>query len=105
MGNENIKRAVGIAALATAFVAATSRLSLAETVITFDDIPAYQGNDINDVIREEYAHLGVHFNSDGRHSGIVRLGISQGDPGNWKLEGTNGPQFLGHNSHGPSVTP
>jgi hypothetical protein len=69
-------------------------------ILTFDDIPAHQGNNINDVIREDYAYLGVHFNSDGRHSGIVRLGISQGDPGNWNLEGTNGPQFLGHNSIG-----
>ena len=71
-----------------------------QLILTFDDIPAYQGNDIDDVIREEYAHIGVHFNSDGRHSGIVRLGLSQGDPGNWNLEGSNGPQFLGHNSYG-----
>ncbi|CAB4603268.1 unannotated protein [freshwater metagenome] len=28
--------------------------------------------------------------------GIVR-GVSQGDPGNWGLEGTDGPQFLGQN--------
>jgi hypothetical protein len=74
--------------------------AIAKIVLTFDDIPAYTGNDINDVIREEYASLGVHFNSDGRHSGIVRLGLSQGDPGGWSLEGSNGPQFLGHNSLG-----
>lgn len=30
----------------------------------------------------------------------VREGLSQGDPGNWGLEGTSGPQFLGFN--GPS---
>jgi hypothetical protein len=69
-------------------------------ILTFDDIAAHQENNINDVIQEECAHLGVHFNSDGRHSGIVRLGLSQGDPGNWNLEGTNGPQFLGHNMYG-----
>jgi hypothetical protein len=73
-------------------------------ILTFDDIPAHRGNNINDVIREEYAYLGVHFNSDGRHSGIVRLGISQGDPGNWRLEGTNGPAFLGFNSYSYSLT-
>jgi hypothetical protein len=72
----------------------------ATIVLTFDDVPAHDGNDINDVIREDYAHIGVHFNSDGRHSGIVRMGLSQGDPGGWLLEGTNGPQFLGHNFHG-----
>jgi len=71
-----------------------------ETVLTFDDIPAYEGNNIDDVLREEYAHWGVHFNSDNRHSGIVRGGESNGDPGNWDLDGTNGPQFLGHNSSG-----
>ena len=71
-----------------------------EIVLTFDDVRAHQDNEINDVLREEYADRGVHFNSDGRHSGIVRLGLSQGDPGNWNLEGSNGPQFLGHNSFG-----
>jgi len=71
-----------------------------QVVLTFDDIPAHEGNNIEDVIREEYAHFGVHFNGDGRHSGIARLGLSQGDPGNWNLEGSNGPQFLGHNSYG-----
>jgi len=29
---------------------------------------------------------------------IVWGGNSNGDPGNWNLEGTNGPAFLGHNS-------
>jgi hypothetical protein len=71
------------------------------TVITFDDVPAIRlGNNLSDVIREEYAGLGVHFNRDGRFSGIVRMGLSQGDPGNWDLEGSNGPQFLGHNVYG-----
>lgn len=68
--------------------------------LTFDDIPAHTGNESSEVIREDYAHLGVHFNSDQRHGGIVRGGLSNGDPGNWDLEGTNGPQFLGHNSFG-----
>ena len=70
------------------------------TTLSFEDIPSYGGNSLSDVIREEYAHLGIHFNSDGRHSRIVRKGVSQGDPGNWDLEGTNGPQFLGQNSYG-----
>jgi hypothetical protein len=70
-------------------------------VLTFDDIPARAySNDISDVITEQYTHLGVHFNTDGRHGGIVRFGLSQGDPGDWSLEGSNGPQFLGHNVYG-----
>jgi len=70
-----------------------------QIVLTFDDIPSHTGNDTGDVIRTEYADLGVHFNGDGRHSGIVRQN-GPTDPGNWDLTGTNGPQFLGHNSYG-----
>ena len=92
----------------TSFLVVTVLFALASTpvvpgtccagvILTFDDVSAYEGNNIDDVLREEYAHLGVHFNSDGRHSGIVRGGESNGDPGNWDLDGTNGPQFLGHN--------
>jgi len=80
--------------------ASKSRSSAGEIVLTFDDIPAYTGNNIDDVIREQYSSLGVHFNDDGRAGGIVRAGISNGDPGNWKLEGTNGPNFLGQNIYG-----
>lgn len=38
--------------------------------------------------------LGVTF--DGFNSGTFG-GIGNGDPGNWGLNGTNGPQFLGNN--------
>lgn len=87
---------------AALLLAVWGQMSRAEMVIlTFDDIPAHKyGNDISVVITDEYARLGVHFNSDGRHGGIVRLGLSQGDPGNWSLEGSNGPQFLGYNMYG-----
>ena len=70
------------------------------TTLRFDDLPAKDDNNTSDVIREEYSGFGVHFNSDGRHGGIVRAGVANGDPGNWDLDGTNGPYFLGHNSFG-----
>lgn len=45
--------------------------------------------------REQYAGLGVHFTAT--DDGSVWHGLSQGDPGGWGLEGTNGPAFLGFN--------
>ncbi len=45
-----------------------------------------------------YSALGVLFNPD---TTGVYPGLSHGDPGNWGLEGTNGPDFLGFN--GPYV--
>jgi hypothetical protein len=63
--------------------------------ITFDEFRA--GNN-NVPITALYSYLGVTFIAT--NSGIWE-GLSQGDPGNWGLEGTNGPQFLGFNgNHG-----
>lgn len=59
--------------------------------ITFDEFPA--GNH-NTALTGLYASIGVTFGSD--NSGIWS-GISQGDPGNWNLEGSNGSAFLGNN--------
>jgi hypothetical protein len=81
-----------------------ARSHAANVVLRFDDLPAKTDNNLSDVIREQYSAFGVHFNSDGRHSGIVRAGLANGDPGNWNLNGTNGPNFLGHNSFGLTGT-
>lgn len=66
----------------------------AAVTITFDEFPAT--ND-NNPITTEYAGLGVTFGSD--NAGTWG-GLSAGDPGNWDLEGTNGPAFLGNNDGG-----
>jgi hypothetical protein len=60
-------------------------------IINFDEFPA---NNSNVPITTLYAPVGVIFDSD--NSGIWD-GLSNGDPGNWGLEGTNGPAFLGNN--------
>jgi hypothetical protein len=62
-----------------------------EITITFDEFPA--SND-NVALTNAYAGLGVTF--DTRNSGVWD-GISNGDPGNWGVDGTNGPNFLGNN--------
>ncbi len=63
------------------------------TVITFDEIPPANGN--FGFLTEEYAALNIHFITT--DDGSIFGGISAGDPGNWDLEGTNGPAFLGFN--------
>jgi hypothetical protein len=62
-------------------------------VITFDEFPPANAN--SGFLTTEYASLGITFvtTDDGSTFG----GISGGDPGNWDLEGTNGPAFLGFN--------
>ena len=61
--------------------------------ISFEEIPAQ--NTIFATLSEEYAHLGVHFSSN--DDGSTWDGMSNGDPGGWELEGTNGPTFAGFN--------
>lgn len=70
------------------------------SVITFDEFAPANNN--NSVLTEEYAALGIHFitTDDGSTWG----GNSQGNPGNWGLEGTNGPAFLGFNGSSYSLT-
>ena len=59
--------------------------------ISFDESAASNNNV---AVTSQYSSLGVVFGSD--NSGTWG-GISKGDPGNWGLEGTNGPAFLGNN--------
>ena len=69
-------------------------------VITFEEIPPANGN--FDFLSEEYATLGIHFITT--DDGSIFGGLSVGDPGNWDLEGTNRPAFLGFNGSGYLLT-
>lgn len=76
--------------------AALAALSLCTTPcfaesIDFEDLPA--ANDSSQTLGEEYAHLGVHFETT--DDGATWNGMSDGDPGNWKIDGTEGPTFAG----------
>ena len=53
------------------------------------------------VVDNAYSGLGVSFNPSDQN---VCEGISNGDPGNWGLEGTNGPDFLCFNGNNPGYT-
>jgi hypothetical protein len=81
-------RALLLFALASLLISAAS---LSATTINFDEFPA---GDNGIAITTLYSYLGVTF---GPTNAGVWEGLSQGDPGNWGLEGTNGPQFLGFN--------
>ena len=72
------------------FLLASSSIAGAGT-ITFDEFPATDNN-----VALTYAYSGEGVVFDSRNSGTLE-GIAQGDPGNWTLNGTNGPQFLGNN--------
>jgi hypothetical protein len=68
-------------------------------VIRFDEFPA---DNINGGLPAgRYSSLGVTFvtTDDGSTVG----GIANGDPGNWKLNGTNGPIFSGFNGDSYSL--
>lgn len=69
-------------------------------VITFDEIPP--ANDNSGFLTEEYAALGIHFITT--DDGSIWGGLSDGDPGSWNIEGTNGPAFLGFNGDSYSLT-
>jgi hypothetical protein len=64
------------------------------TVITFDE---FSPTNNNHALTTAYA--GIVFGGD--NAGTWG-GLSQGDPGSWLLQGTNGPQFLGFNGSGPT---
>jgi hypothetical protein len=72
----------------------------ANEVISFEEIPAHNTNFA--ALGEEYAHLGVHFVAT--DDGAIWDGVSNGDPGWWELEGTNGPSFVGFNGRSYSIT-
>ncbi len=61
--------------------------------ISFDEI-APVNRDLPP-LSEEYASMGVHFVAT--DDGSVWTGLSGGDPGRWRLEGTNGTAFAGFN--------
>ena len=63
-------------------------------ILTFDDLP--QGTMVGD----HYASLGVHF---GLTDFGVMEGLTNGDSGNWGLDGTSGPFFDGFNGLLPST--
>ena len=50
---------------------------------------------------EEYAHLGVHLSTT--DDGATWSDLSDGDPGQWQLEGSNGIAFLGFGGRGYSA--
>ena len=92
-----MKRRLSLAALLLAFSAASANA----TTITFDEFAP--DNASGPMPAGRYAALGVTFvaTDDGSTWG----GNSQGNPGNWGLEGTNGPIFSGFNgaSYGLSM--
>ncbi|MGD0276132.1 MAG: PEP-CTERM sorting domain-containing protein [Syntrophales bacterium] len=79
------------------FILFLSVLAQAAT-ITFDEYPS---NNNNQAITNLYSSLGVIFGAD--NSGTF-AGIANGDPGNWGLNGTNGPAFLGNNGQNNNDT-
>jgi len=81
------------------FVTGLAAAAAAVETISFEEIAAQNSN--RAVLDEEYAHLGVHF--DAVDDGGIWDGISNGDPGGWELEGSNGPSFLGFNGRSYSI--
>ncbi len=67
--------------------------------ISFEDLPPANANCC--YVSQEYAGLGVHFFPT--DDGSIWQGVSQGDPGGWGLEGTNGAAFLGFDGQSYSV--
>jgi len=72
----------------------------ASEVVSFEEMPAQNAN--APTLGEEYAHLGVHFSSS--DDGSTWDGMSNGDPGGWEIEGTNGPTFAGFNGRSYRLT-
>jgi hypothetical protein len=82
------------------FATGLAAAAAAAETISFEEIAAHNTN--RAVLDEEYAHLGVHF--DAVDDGAIWDGMSNGDPGGWELEGSNGPSFLGFNGRSYSIT-
>ena len=85
-----MKPRYSLSTMAATLLLVASQSATAVT-ISFDEVAA---NNSNAAITSLYASQGVTFGSD--NSGIWG-GQSQGDPGNWALEGSNGTAFLGNN--------
>ena len=71
------------------FCVAQGRITL-----TFEDLAAFP---------TVFQQVGEHYASNGVHFGVgdwgIGAGVSNGDPGNWHLEGTAGPHFVGFNGY------
>ena len=78
--------------LAVMFLLGTCQLASGVT-ITFDEFPADNSN--GSMPSSRYNYLGVTIS--GTDDGSTLGGLSNGNPGNWGLEGTNGPFFSGFN--------
>jgi hypothetical protein len=74
--------------VASFFLILASPIAASGAVINFEDLSH------GTVVTNQYAGLGATFGPG--NFGVVG-GISEGDPGNWDLDGTNGPHFLGFN--------
>lgn len=81
-------------------VAVASIASAHAAVITFDEFPADNVNGAMPAAR--YASLGVTFVAS--DDGTTWGGLSNGDPGNWDIDGTNGPIFAGFNGSSYGLT-
>ncbi len=68
--------------------------------IDFEEVPPANANCC--YLTEEYADLGAHFETV--DDGSIWGGMSAGDPGRWRLEGTQGPAFLGFNGSSYELT-
>ncbi len=68
--------------------------------INFEEFPA--DNDNGTIPPDRYAGIGVTF--VGTDDSSTWAGNSNGDPGGWDLEGTNGPAFAGFNGASYGVT-
>lgn len=90
---------VRLTRLAAAALLVAAAPASAET-IHFDELPPANNN--TDTLSEEYAHLGAHFVTT--DDGSIWSGLSDGDPGGWDLEGTNGSAFLGFNGSSYALT-
>lgn len=88
--------------IATTFLllASVTAPATASELISFEEVAAQNSNRLT--LSEEYAHLGVHFYS--ADDGAIWDGMSNGDPGGWELEGTNGPAFVGFNGRSYKLT-
>jgi len=68
--------------------------------IRFDELPA--ANDNCCYLSDEYADQGVLFETT--DDGSIWDGMAAGDPGDWELDGTAGPAFLGFNGRSYEAT-
>ena len=89
---------ISVCTAAVAFLFLVISHAAAAATISFDESAASNNNV---AITNQYSSLGVVFGSD--NSGTWG-GIANGDPGTWKLNGTNGPAFLGNNGANNSNT-